>query len=83
MSIAEDNGTYFDLPAFSTSGAKDKTFDGRENKVFEAEIKVDVGTRFHNDRSYGNPLDGTRLRRPTTLPNLLCAPHHAPQTEHR
>jgi hypothetical protein len=40
MSIAEDNGTYFDLPAFSTSGAKDKTFDGRENKVFEAEIKV-------------------------------------------
>jgi hypothetical protein len=83
MSIAEDNGTYFDLPAFSTSGAKDKTFDGRENKVFEAEIKVDVGTRFHNDRSYGNPLDGTRLRRPTTLPNLLCAHHHAPQTEHR
>jgi hypothetical protein len=40
MSIAEDNGTYFDFPAFSTSGAKDKTFDGRENKVFEAEIKV-------------------------------------------
>ncbi len=40
MSIASDDGDYYDFPTFSTVGAKDKTFDGREDKVFEAEIKL-------------------------------------------
>ena len=40
MSIASDDGDYYDFPVFSTTGAKDKTFDGREDKVFEAEIKL-------------------------------------------
>lgn len=40
MSIASDDGDYYDFPSFSTVGAKEKTFDGREDKVFEAEIKL-------------------------------------------
>ena len=40
MSIASDDGDYYNLPVFSTAGAKEKTFDGREDKVFEAEIKL-------------------------------------------
>ena len=40
MSIASDGGDYYDFPTFSTAGAKEKTFDGREDKVFEAEIKL-------------------------------------------
>jgi hypothetical protein len=40
MSIASDDGDYYDFPVFNTSLAKDKTFDGREDKVFEAEIKL-------------------------------------------
>lgn len=40
MSIASDDGDYYDFPVFSTAGAKEKTFDGREDKVFEAEIKL-------------------------------------------
>ena len=40
MSIASDDGDYYDFPVFSTVGAKEKTFDGREDKVFEAEIKL-------------------------------------------
>ena len=40
MSIASDDGEYYDFPVFNTALAKDKTFDGREDKVFEAEIKL-------------------------------------------
>ncbi len=40
MSIASDNGNYDEFPIFSTEGAKEKTFDGREDKIFEAEIKL-------------------------------------------
>jgi hypothetical protein len=40
MSIASDNGSYYDFPTFSTVDAKEKTFDGLEGKVFEAEIKL-------------------------------------------
>jgi hypothetical protein len=40
MSIASDDGDYYDFPVFNTALAKDKTFDGREDKVFEAEIKL-------------------------------------------
>jgi hypothetical protein len=40
MSIASDGGTYHDFAIFDTANAKDKTFDGLEDKVFEAEIKM-------------------------------------------
>ena len=40
MSVMSDNGDYYDFPTFSTVGAKEKTFDGREDKVFEAQIKL-------------------------------------------
>ena len=40
VSIASDNGSYYDFPTFSTADAKDKTFDGLEGRVFEAEIKL-------------------------------------------
>jgi hypothetical protein len=40
LSVASDGGTFHDFTPFSTSGAKEKTFDGLEDKVFEAEIKV-------------------------------------------
>ena len=40
VSIASDNGDYHDFTAFSTTGAKEKTIDGLEDRVFEAEIKL-------------------------------------------
>jgi len=39
-SIASDNGAYHDFTAFNTQGAKEKTIDGLEDRVFEAEIKL-------------------------------------------
>jgi len=40
MSIASDDGSFQDFATLSMSGAKEKTFDGFEDKVFEAEVKV-------------------------------------------
>ena len=40
MSVAADGGSFHDFTALSTSGVKEKTFDGLEDKVFEAEVKV-------------------------------------------
>jgi hypothetical protein len=40
MSVMSDNGSYYDFPTFSTAGSKEKTFDGLEEKVFEAQIKL-------------------------------------------
>jgi hypothetical protein len=40
VSIASDNGDYHDFTAFNTSGAKEKTIDGLEDRVFEAEVKL-------------------------------------------
>jgi hypothetical protein len=40
MSIASDGGDFFDFATLSTANVKEKTFDGLEDKVFEAEIKV-------------------------------------------
>lgn len=40
ISVASDGGTFDDFTTFATPGAKEKTFDGLESKVFEAEIKV-------------------------------------------
>ena len=40
LSVASDGGDFTDFTTFSTVDAKDKTFDGLETKVFEAEIKV-------------------------------------------
>lgn len=39
-SIASDNGAYHDFTAFDTQGAKEKTLDGLEDRVFEAELKL-------------------------------------------
>jgi hypothetical protein len=40
ISVASDGGDFQDFATFSTLNAKEKTFDGLEDKVFEAEIKV-------------------------------------------
>ncbi len=40
MSIASDGGDYDSFPVFNTAGAKEKTFDGLEERIFEAEIKL-------------------------------------------
>ena len=40
LSVASDGGTFHDFTTFATAGAKEKTFDGLEEKVFEAELKV-------------------------------------------
>ena len=40
MSIASDDGDFHDFSTLSTVGVKERTFDGLEDKVFEAEIKV-------------------------------------------
>jgi hypothetical protein len=40
MSVASDGGDFYDFATFSTANAKEKTFDGLEDKIFEAEIKV-------------------------------------------
>jgi len=39
-SIASDGGDFTDFSTFDTSGAREKTIDGLEAKIFEAEIKV-------------------------------------------
>jgi hypothetical protein len=39
-SIASDNGAYHDFAAFDTQRAKEKTLDGLEDRVFEAELKL-------------------------------------------
>ena len=40
VSVASDGGDFYDFATFSTVNAKEKTFDGLEDKIFEAEIKV-------------------------------------------
>ena len=40
MSIASDDGAFYDFTTFDTVGGKEKTLDGLETKVYEAEIKV-------------------------------------------
>ena len=40
MSVASDDGLFHDFTTLSTVGVKEKTFDGLEDKVFEAEVKV-------------------------------------------
>jgi hypothetical protein len=40
MSIMSDDGPFHDFAVFNTSGAKEKTLDGLEDKVFEAQVKV-------------------------------------------
>ena len=40
MSVKADNGSYTDLNTFDQVGALQKTLDGAEDKVFEAEIKI-------------------------------------------
>lgn len=40
MSVAADGGSFHDFTTLSTAGVKEKTFDGLEDKIFEAEIKV-------------------------------------------
>jgi hypothetical protein len=40
LSIASDGGDFHDFSPVSIEGIKERTFDGLESKVFEAEIKV-------------------------------------------
>lgn len=48
MAIASDNGEYFNFQTFNTAGAKEKTLDGLEEKVFEAEIKITLNRAASN-----------------------------------
>jgi hypothetical protein len=40
MSVASDGGDFYDFATLSTLNVKEKTFDGLEDKIFEAEIKL-------------------------------------------
>jgi hypothetical protein len=40
LSVASDGGDFYDFATLSTLNVREKTFDGLEDKVFEAEIKV-------------------------------------------
>jgi hypothetical protein len=40
ISLKADNGPYVEFPVFDAIGAKEKTIDGVEDRIFEAEIKV-------------------------------------------
>ena len=40
MSVASDDGAFTDFTTFDTGGSKEKTLDGPETKIFEAEIKI-------------------------------------------
>lgn len=40
LSIASDGGNFFDFAVFDTPNAREKTIDGLEAKVFEAEVKI-------------------------------------------
>ena len=40
MSVASDDGAFTDFTTFDTEGSKEKTLDGPETKIFEAEIKI-------------------------------------------
>jgi hypothetical protein len=40
VSVASDGGAYHDFETFNVANSKEKTFDGLEDKVFEAEIKL-------------------------------------------
>jgi len=40
VSVASDDGDFHNFSLLSTEGVKEKTFDGLEDKVFEAEVKV-------------------------------------------
>jgi hypothetical protein len=40
IAVRADNGEYAEFPVFDAAGAKEKTIDGVEDRIFEAEIKV-------------------------------------------
>jgi hypothetical protein len=40
ISLKADDGPYVEFPVFDAIGAKEKTIDGVEDRIFEAEIKV-------------------------------------------
>ncbi len=40
ISVASDDGDFADFPTFNTANLKEKTLDGLEAKIFEAEIKI-------------------------------------------
>jgi hypothetical protein len=40
LSVASDGGAFHDFTTLSTENVKEETFDGLEEKIFEAEIKV-------------------------------------------
>ena len=43
LSIKTDGGSYHDFQAFTLSGGKEKTINGLEDRVFEAEVKLTLG----------------------------------------
>jgi hypothetical protein len=56
VSIASDNGNFHDFTTIDTPGIKEKTLDGLEDKIFEAEIKVTL------TRAAGNTTGPTLTR---------------------
>jgi hypothetical protein len=56
VSIASDNGNFHDFTTIDTPGIKEKTLDGLEDKIFEAEVKVTL------TRAAGNTTGPTLTR---------------------
>ena len=67
LSIKTDGGSYHDFQAFTLSGGKEKTINGLEDRVFEAEVKLTLGRSATNNtvspevtrwmgRAYAAPL---------------------------
>ena len=67
LSIKSDGGSYHDFQAFTLSGGKEKTINGLEDRVFEAEVKLTLGRSATNNtvspevtrwmgRAYAAPL---------------------------
>lgn len=67
LSIEADGGSYHDFQAFTLSEGKEKTLNGLEDRVFEAEVKITLGRSATNNtispeltrwmgRAYAAPL---------------------------
>jgi hypothetical protein len=57
VAVASDSGSYYSFPVINTQDTKDKTIDGLEAKVFEAEFKLTL------DRSSSNNALGPTITR--------------------
>lgn len=81
MSVASDGGDFFDFATFSTVDARDRTFDGLEAKVYEAEVKITLNRAASNTegptltrwmaRAYAAPLRSQIFQVPIVMHHRL------------